>query len=233
MNYFSKKLSKCDIEMASSLVAYLSKNGVSFDDSGFPTFHREWFLTEEPEEILPFHRRNRCFDKSKTAICFNEPDRKLYPRIRAVFSDLPVYKQYLGVMAMDISVSRYMHLDIQRFNLLLNALFLAVLGVNGVKFAPPTRFGSVETIPLFRCYKEASLWSVGCIGTRKNRKEDREYEEQCRQAFLIIVGRPSVLLSYGQMRFDERVDWESFGTRVRIYKDFNERSRRGDLRNVR
>lgn len=227
------ELGEVDLEMAIALINYLKSEGISFHPDGFPVNNPSWFLDTEPSEVIPFYHRSACSDPKKTAICFNECDGHLYSRVRHVFDDLPEYKRFLGVLAMDLSVSRFMVAEVQNFNLLLNALFLATLGVNGVKFASPARFGSLHTIPYFVHFRGSRLWSVGCVGTRNNGKESRRYEERNRKAFLLLMDRPKKLLAYGAMHKEEKADWESNGISVREYADFNERCRRGDLRHVR
>ena len=226
-------MSDCDIHMALALIEYLKGKGVRFSPDGNVIPDREWFLDTEPCEILPFYHRGACADPSRTAICFNEPDKSLYVRISKVFAEIEEYRRFLGVMPMDLSVSRFMPIEVQRFNLLLNDLFLAVLGVNGIKFAAPTRYGSLQTVSHFRRYGEASIWSVGCVGTRNNGKESRRYEEYTRRAFILSTGCPKRILAYGKMHREERSDWESLGASVREYVDYNERSRRGGLNHVR
>ena len=226
-------LGKTDLEMACALIDYLKSQGVPFHQDGFPVNDQKWFLKIEPSEVLPFYQRSVCTDPSTTAICFNETDDHLYTRIRQVFQELPEYKRFLGVLPMDLSVSRFMIPEVQNFNLLLNALFLATLGVNGVKFASPVRFGSIHTIPYFSHYRGSFLWSIGCVGTKNNGKVSRRYEEYNRSAFLLLMDRPKKLLAYGKMHPEEKLNWESNGVPVSEYIDYNERSRRGDLKNVR
>lgn len=229
----NNQMKDCDIAMAISLIEYLMERGVKFSPDGNVIPEKSWFLDEEPLEILPFYRRGACADPSKTAICFNEPDEFLYVRIRQAPNELDEYKKYLGVMPMDLSVSRFMPIEVQKFNLLLNDLALAFFGINGIKVAAPMRYGSLETIPHFQRYSEATIWSVGCVGTIKNGKESRHYEEYTRRAFVLSAGCPTIILSYGKMHQEEKRDWQSFGASIREYADYNERSRRGDLRHVR
>lgn len=234
MNNVDKtKLIGCDPTLAIQLQNYLSSKGVDFSKDGFPAFPSSWFLDEEPDEILPYPHRHVCRDPKRTAICFNSSDDELYVRLSRTMNDLPEYRNYLGVMPMDISVSHYMLGEVQRFNLLLNCLFLAVMGVNGIKFAAPVRFGSIETIPLFAHFRMAPILGVGSIGTRHNARRENEYEAHCRKALKLVLPKARLLLSYGEMRAEEAKEWRQLGINTRSYIDYQERSRKGDLPYVR
>lgn len=233
MNQSTSTMRNCDFYIANTLIEYLQEKGVPFSSDGYPIPSEKWFLETEPEEILPFTHRGACFDQKTTAICFNEPDKCLYVRTQKIFEEIEIYKGFLGVMPMDISVSRFMPIQVQKFNLLLNDLFLAVLGASGIKFAAPMRFGSIETVPHFRRYSKSTLWSIGCVGTLQNGIKSRQYEEYVRRAFVLVAGVPKRILSYGKMHEKEKRDWEDLGSSIREYADYNERSRRGDLSHVR
>ncbi len=227
MNSKNKTMHGSDIENASEMIKYLKQRNVSFSIDGFPVMEDSWFLTTEPDEILPFYNRRYCHDKKKTCICFNSNDDNLYPRISSVLNDLYIYREYMGVMPMDISVSRYMILETQKFNLLLNALFLSVLGINGIKFAAPLRFGSMETISLFKCYEKAPIGAIGSIGTRSNKKGGGEYEECALQLLRLLFYRNRTMrvLVYGDVPAVEIRDWRKNGVFIRTYCDFQKRSR--------
>lgn len=232
-NDVKSRLIGCDLSLAIQLHEYLSSKGVDFSRDGFPIFSADWFLDEEPDEILPYPHRRVCKDPRRTAICFNCSDDDLYVRISCAINDVHEYRSYLGLMPMDISVSHYMLSEAQKFNLLLNSLFLAVMGINGIKFAAPARFGSLETIPLFACYQKAPILSVGSIGTRHNAKRENDYEAYCRKALRLVLPQARLLLSYGEMRIEEANEWKSLGIKTRSYVDYQERSRKGELSYVR
>ncbi len=224
-------LNGSDIQMAACLINYLKANQVPFDHNGFPVFKAEWFMSSVPEEMVPFYHRSKCRNKQKTCICFNSPDEDLYPRISSVFSDISTYKEYMGVGPMDISVSRYMLLEVQNFNLLLNALFLATLGLNGIKIAAPIRYGSIETIPLFDCYKDATIYQVGSIGTKPLKHETASYENYEYELFnfLIIRNRKIKLLIYGNLSRGQAAAWKRKGVAPYGYLDYHARSKKGEI----
>lgn len=227
MNSKNSVMRGSDIENASEMIKYLKHRNVGFSADGFPVMDDSWFLATEPDEILPFYNRRYCRNKKKTCICFNSNDENLYPRISSILNDLPIYREYMGVMPMDISVSRYMLLETQKFNLLLNALFLSILGINGIKFAAPLRFGSMETISLFKCYEKAPIGAIGSIGTRRNRKEDGGYEECALQLLRLLFyrNRKMRVLVYGDVPITEIRDWRKNNVFIRSYCDFQKRSR--------
>ncbi len=220
-----------DIEMAVALTDYLRIKKIKFDENGFPTFDKHWFLNDIPDEMLPFYHRNECKRKSRTCICFNASDETLYPRISSVFSDLDIYREYMGVAPMDLSVSRYMLLEVQIFNLYLNALFMATLGCNGIKIVAPIRYGSIETVPLFTCYSQAPIYSVGSIGTKPQKGENSFYENYEFALFkaIVIKNRRAKLLVYGPLSEDESGAWQSKGLTPYQYLDYHTRCKKGEI----
>lgn len=224
-------LSGSDIQMAATLISYLKAHKVCFDNNGFPVFQPDWFLSSVPEEMIPFYHRNTCKNKEKTCICFNSPDEDLYPRISSIFSDINIYKEYMGVGPMDLSVSRYMLLEVQKFNLLLNALFSATLGINGIKTAAPIRYGSIETIPLFDCYKEAPIYQVGSLGTKPLKHETATYENYEYELFdfLVVRKRKIKLLIYGDLSPSQAAAWKRKGVMPYGYLDYHARSKKGEI----
>lgn len=175
---------KNDLEMADWLESNLRGCGIDFDENDFPCFRRGFFSEDPPTDIVPFGRRHD-FDPMTTALCFYSDDRELYRRIRHLEEDIDAYREFASVMPCDLSVSPLMPIELQRFHLHFNALVNAFLAVNGVKIVAPTRWGSFSNLPLFRCYRESNVFSVGALGTLKTAEQSNEWR--------LISSRPSVL----------------------------------------
>ena len=186
-----------DLEMADWLETNVRAGGIDFDENDFPCFHRECFSEYLPTDIVPFCRRHD-FNPKTTALCFYSDDRELYRRIRHLEEDIDTYREFASVMPCDLSVSPLMPIEVQRFHLHFNALVNAFLAVNGVKIVAPTRWGSFSNLPLFKCYGQSKVFSVGALGTLKNRKAAKRMEADFVTAFCSMY-HPQIVLSYGKM----------------------------------
>lgn len=214
---------RIDIEIADYLESYLRNRGVGFNSAFFPIMQEEWFLPTAPEHIVPFSGRRR-FPAGRSAICFYSNDDKLYTRARNLEKDLSTYKKFLGVMPFDFTVTRFADRSHQLFHLRLNALCNAFFGVNGIKFAAPTRWGGLQNVPYFFPYRHAPILSVGTVGTLRNSRESREIENMIRAVYLTFSD-PKLVLSYGKMHPDELAAWQNAGVEVKQYPDFNSLAR--------
>ena len=179
-----------------TLYDYLNKRDVKYDEQGFPILKKEWFLTEKPNQLVPYNHRNdkSVIDKSKTVICHYCADKDIYPRINKIFKDLPEYKKFLAVVQTDITVTSDMDIELQNAIMLLNCLYLAVLGVNGIKIVANTRCGSSTTITNLKCVPKGVMWASGFLGCNKSRSVTEAYQYLDK----IINIQPSYLLIYGK-----------------------------------
>lgn len=216
---------KNDLEMADWLESNLRGCGIDFDENDFPCFRRGFFSEDPPTDIVPFGRRHD-FDPMTTALCFYSDDRELYRRIRHLEEDIDAYREFASVMPCDLSVSPLMPIELQRFHLHFNALVNAFLAVNGVKIVAPTRWGSFSNLPLFRCYRESNVFSVGALGTLKNCGAVKRMEADFVTAFCSMY-HPQIILSYGKMDIYEKAAWGNGGAKVCEYADYHSRCRSG------
>lgn len=102
--------------LADDYAKYLKGKGVSLSDSGNPVIPSNCFLRDVPELLVSFRHRNEPFviNKSRTVICFFCSDRENYPRLSKILVNLPIYRQFLGVVATDVTVTRDMDLEWQK-----------------------------------------------------------------------------------------------------------------------
>lgn len=197
---------------------------IEFDKSGLPIFKREHFLQEIPEYVAPFpNRGNRLYaEPDKTAICFFCGDKFLYTRLKKVWRELDIYKQFQGVAFLDITVTDDMDIEWQRLIMLANQLFAAVLAVNGIKLIFNTRCGSRSTWDCLKQIPDGIMAISGFLGCSNahNFFETVEFIDK------ILMIRPSQLLIYGKS--DKWVDdvLERMGIRYRYFMDFRKQSKR-------
>lgn len=182
------------IYFADNLILYLQSNGISFNNKGFPILEEEMFLNEIPEIMIPYDMRNSKFvvDKKKTLLCLYCADYRIYPRLEKVFLELNVYREYMGMVMSDITVTRDMDLEWQNLIMLVNQLYMAVLAVNGIKVVPNLRIGSYETNANFSSIPKNILWATSFLGCKKDSKYDLKFITS------VMNIMPSSLLLYGK-----------------------------------
>lgn len=211
-----------EILLASKLVEYLKENGVSFNEKGYPILKEEWLAKTKPSFIVPFNKRQYFRNEQDVSICFFSKDENLYPRLAKIFDEMQIYKRYHSVCMMDISVSPYMHREVQNFNLLLNMLFIAVLGVNQIKIIPSYRSGELETVEVLKeCIPEPEFWVMGAVGTQKAKNNDYFnllFTHKC------LMLNPKLILSYGKPSAKTTEQLKEFSIELITYRDFRDLS---------
>ncbi len=208
---------KVDLNLAIKLETWLKDHGCKFASDGFPLIPDDCYCEDEPEYIAPWHHRS-YYPKEKTSICFCMPDDLLYPRFAEIFQNIEELRKYHSVCWMDISVSKNMNRETQRFNMLMNALYAAVLAYSGIKVIPSIRCGDEATICFLEKYKSAPLMFLGIHGC--SRATDLAgYDEYITRCEFIIL-YPKRLLLYGKPQKKEIEVLDDIGFSYRIYDDF-------------
>lgn len=200
------------------LYLYLEDKEIYFDENGFPIFTEEMFLTEWPDLIIPFSQRNnkRVIDRHKTVLCFFDSDQKLYPRLYKVLNEIEDYKNFMGVIGLDITITDDMDEEWQRAIALLNQLFLAVLAVNGIKVVINTRTGGLAAESIFSTVPQGIMVASGFLGCEKIKEiSDFEYLKK------ILLLLPDKLLIYGKHDLIAEQQLDTMGINYRVYKDFH------------
>ena len=97
---------------------------VLMDNDGWPIFQREHFLNEWPDDMVTFQNRNSKFiaNKECTALCFYEPDSRIYPRFYKVTNEIAIYREFAGVVFPDITVTTDMDIEMQEAMMLANQM---------------------------------------------------------------------------------------------------------------
>ena len=181
--------------VADRLHAYSRERGMRFNDDGFPLVGRPCFLSERPAIIVPYSHRNARFvsDPAHTLICFHMSDTLNYRRLEHVLDDLAEYRRFLAVSATDITVTADMDPDWQAGVMLLNALFLAVLAVNGVKVVANLRCGDQSSVRFLSWIPKG----VACIASSLG-CDDLSDSSDLTFISKIMLVRPNPLLLYGK-----------------------------------
>lgn len=154
------------MKLTDTYIAFLTDCGIEFDANGYPILDKTYYLKEIPSDLVPYHSRRSKYvhNKTKTALCFFCKDTQIYPRLKNVFNELDEYRQYIGVVACDITVTSNMDVEWQRELILLNQLFIAVLAVSGIKVIANLRCGSKDTLSALDAIPHGVLCATGTLG---------------------------------------------------------------------
>ncbi len=174
---------------------YLDEQGIKFDPQGFPILEPQMYLDEWPELMVPYRDRKARFvhDPSQTVLCLFTGDARIYPRLENVFNDIPEYRQYLGAVGSDLTVTSDMDPEWQRAVMLVNQLYTAALAVNGVKVVQNLRCGSPETISCLGSVPSGVMCATSTLGCADTESElDLTFVEK------MFAVRPGKLLFYGK-----------------------------------
>lgn len=196
---------------------WLLEHGCEFNEDDFPVLPEGCFATTEPTYLAPWHHRN-YYPKDKTSVCFCMPDEYIYPRFEKIFDEIEELKQYHSVCSLDLSVSKNMNHEMQAFNMLLNALYTAVLAYSGIKIIPSLRCGDEDTINLLLPYKGAPIWLLGIHGCSRS-MDLSDYDEFILRCELMILW-PEKLVLYGLPNKREKEVFEDLGMPYTAYEDF-------------
>lgn len=182
-------------KMIDTYTGYLKEQGFQFTEDGYPVFTKEMFLDDVPDLIVPYNQRNnkRVKERKKTVLAMFTGDKFIYRRLDKLFEDIDEYKEFMGVVEADVTVTRDMDLEFQKATMLLNQLMMAVLASKGVKIILNTRMGVPETKDLFNQIPHGITVASGFLGgTRKNIPYDFTYLSK------IICLMPGRVLIYGK-----------------------------------
>ena len=208
--------------ISDKLYAYLSANGIRFNEYGYPIVPKEMLLSEHPDEVIPFFCRNQATHSvQRTVLCFYSNDERIYPRLSKLDEDLDIYRKYMGICGFDLSPRINWDLNLQEFNILLSQLATVYLGLHGIRFFPNFRVGSWETINALSAYPHQSTFSVGTLGCAKGLTEFNLAYMRAK----ILYSLPKTLLIYGPLRPAYRTALDDSGVDYRVYTDFQKSSR--------
>lgn len=210
-----KSISEC-INVSNMYYRYLNNKSIAFNELGLPRVPRKCFLNKWPKDIVPVNVMNSSSikNKSKKLICFYCKDRYIYPRFDKLFTEIPKYRQYMGVIAPDITVTKDMDIEMQRFTILLNMLFMSILAVNDIKVVCNTRIGSPETLACFDVIPKDVMCASGTFGCKKSAQYDISYISK------ILRLNPSKLVIYGKRDDVMLSQLDMFGINYKRFNDY-------------
>lgn len=208
-----------------------AKYRIPFDSDGWPIFKREYFLDEWPQDMVTYDNRNSRLiaPKSETLLCFYMGDVQNYRRFANLHKDIPIYKQYKGVVVPDVTITYDMDYEFQSMLMLANQLFAAVLAANGVKIVLNTRNGSHDSLMHFKNIPRHIMCASGFLGCRNagNAVAAAPYTNK------ILSLLPSKLLIYGKPDKAVNEQLDSLGIDYHYYEDFHTRSKHNSKMNRR
>ena len=204
---------------------YTLLNGqLEIDSDGWPTFQKEHFLDEWPEDLVTYvNRKNKLIVvRKKTLLCHFASDSQNYRRLPRVMDDIKEYQKFLGTVFLDITVTKDMDAEMQELVLLANQLYAAVLAVNGIKLVANTRCGSKLTQKYLRRIPRNVIWASSFLGCHKtsNTLETAEYINK------ILGLMPSKLIIYGKQDLAVNDQLDTLGINYRYYEDFHRRCKK-------
>ena len=130
---------------------------------------------------------------------------------------MDLYKEYLGVIGPDITITEDMDAEMQETILLANQLFMAVLAVNGIKVVLNTRAGNRPAGVAFVNIPRGIMCASGFFGCPKS----KNIIEALRYTDKILTIFPSALIIYGKKDSLVEEQLNQLGIRYRYYKDFH------------
>jgi len=127
------------------------------------------------------------------------------------------YKEYMGVVGADVTITKDMDLEWQRAIILLNQLVTAVFASSGIKIVLNTRMGVRKTKDMFRYIPRGIMIASGFRGgERKCLKYDFEYLSK------VLSFLPSKLLIYGRCQKPVLEHLDKLGVEYVLYQDFRD-----------
>lgn len=213
------------IDFAIEMQSYLVEHGIQFDETGLPILDNSHFLKEYPDMVIPVqHWKNkRIINKNKTCLCFFCADIFIYRRMQKLLDELHLYKEFMGVIEPDLTVTKDMDEEWQNLIILINQLFMAVLCVNGIKCIPNTRIANPTTLKLLTKLPHNIIYAssfLGCSPSTNNVELDEYYDK-------ILTILPSKMLLYGKKDKAIYRGLSNLGFEYKQFKDFH--SIRGEV----
>ncbi len=203
-------------EIANKLHQHLLRNGIKFNEYGYPIIPKEMILETEPSEIIPFQHKNQCKDKSKAVVCFFENDLELYRRLNKLEEDIEILKEFQGVTGFDLSPRLGWDEDTQKFNILINLMVNAYRGLKGIKILPNFRIGNENTLHSLSSYPPKSNYAVGSLGCSKGHMETNLFYLKMK----LFYARPNKLFVHGSLKKEYEKYLKDYGIEFKLFTDF-------------
>lgn len=173
----------------------LQSLGCRLQSNGFPILEPDWFLQSEPQHIVTYQKRNARYitDRTCTLLCFYSPDVNIYSRFDNIEQELPIYREFMGVIAPDLTVTSDMDVEWQEAIILVNQLFIATLGIQGIKIVENLRIGGEESIECLNNFPPGVPCATSTLGCQRTTSlADTRFTEK------LLAIRPSIVYLYGK-----------------------------------
>ncbi len=211
------------IKLANTFYNYLISHGMDFTEEGYPIFRENMFLDEYPNQVVPYSFRNDISidDKNKTVLCHFTADKYIYPRLDKLLKEVDLYREFMGVISTDITVTADMDTEWQKMTVLLNQLYMAVLAINNIKVIANTRIGNSDMLYCFNGIPKNVLCASSFLGCSSN---NTIYDNTYMKKIMYIL--PSKLIIYGKCDMQTKEALNTLGVNYRVYDDFHTASKK-------
>ncbi len=156
------------INWCDSKITQLKRNNITFIN-GIPQVSSNMRYEKIPKYIETYQYRNEI-PKSITKesiICFYSNDNVLSNRLKTIEQDSKIFKQYGGIVGMDISPSINMLKPRQMHSILINSIYDFLMAIRGIKVAINARVGDLSTIHLIDNYPKNKCLVFGNLGCKR------------------------------------------------------------------
>ena len=203
-------------------IDYLKKHDIQFTENGFPIFKKEWFISKYPELIVPYNHRNdkKVLSKDKTILCMFASDSINYNRISKIYNEINIYKDYMGAISFDTTITSDMGKEWQDLIMLLNLTSTCILAVNGIKIALNTRTG-YDYINSFEGTPKGIVVASSFLGC-SNSKDVIDCQDYLNKVLYLL---PKKMLLYGKRDLIVEEQLNNIGISYKVYKDFHRLSK--------
>lgn len=203
-------------KLARNLHDELKSEGIEFTEAGFPIFPEEILLKEKPDAIIPMRQKYAIKDPSKTLLCTFDNDEYIYKRLFSLKEDIPFYNSHMGVVGFDLSPRINWLLELQNFNIMLNQMASAYIGVHGAKLMLNFRTGSTHTYDCLAGYPPGAWYVAGSLGCSRGHIPINEMYLRSK----ILMTRPDTILYYGGLKPEYKKILDEFEIDYYVYPDF-------------
>ncbi len=212
-----KRLLKNLFILIDELIIFEKKNGIQFNERGYPIFTKDMFVQSLPKYIRPFSHRNDTPNILETSIAFYETDKILYRRLtfqklEDTATKLLKYQSFIGF---DLSIFKDYLYPFQEFFILANLVIDIFFILKGNKMIPNLRTDQTNGNSYFHLFEEASIVCCGTLGCSKYKKLRCENQ-------IIIQDYASkhnnqLIIQYGSnlAKADNLLHFKSYGRRTK------------------
>ncbi len=153
-------------------ITELKEHNIQFIN-GRPKIPVDKIYNGVPDLIETYQFRNEIpkEKRKKSLICFYSFENRILPRLETVDSDVEIFKEYAGIVGMDISPSINMLRPRQLHSILINQIYNCLIAIRGVMVAINSRIGDLKTNSIIEEYPKNQTLIFGNLGCKGLFKE--------------------------------------------------------------